>query len=66
MYDPAALTLALDETFLSLDPTPMCAAVVDGQIRFGPGRATSGLRLAGSIDADAFHVELLSVIERPA
>ena len=66
MYDPAALTLALDETFLSLDPTPMEAAVVDGQVRFAPASQASGLRLAASIDADAFHEELLSVIERPA
>ena len=66
MYDPAALTLALDETFLSLDPTPMRADVVDGQIRFSAVPETSGLRLADSIDVDAFHEELLSVIERPA
>ena len=66
MYDPAALTLALDETFLRLDPTPMRAAVVDGQVRFAPADATSNLRLAASIDTDAFHEELLSVIERPA
>ena len=66
MYDPAALTLALDETFLSLDPTPMGADVVDGQVRFVPADETSGLRLAASIDTDAFHDELLSVIERPA
>ena len=66
MYDPAALTLALDETFLSLDPTPMGADVVDGQVRFVPADEMSGLRLAASIDTDAFHDELLSVIERPA
>ncbi len=66
MYDPAALTLALDETFLSLDPTPMRADVVDAQVRFAPADETSGLRLAGSIDVDAFHAELLSVINRPA
>ena len=64
MYDPAALTLALDETFLSLDPTPMWADVVDGQVRFAPTSTTSGLRLAGSIDTEAFHHELLGVIER--
>lgn len=66
MYDPAALTLALDETFLSLDPTPMHADVVDGQVRFAPAGEASGLRLAASIDTEAFHEELLSVIERPA
>ena len=66
MYDPAALTLALDESFLTLDPTPMCADVVDGQVRFAAGPETSGLRLAGSIDTDAFQEELLGVIERPA
>ena len=66
MYDPAALTLALDETFLSLDPTPMHADVVDGQVRFAPADESSNLRLAGSIDTDSFHEELLSVIERPA
>ena len=66
MYDPAALTLALDETFLSLDPTPMHAEVVDGQVRFAPADESSNLRLAGSIDTDSFHEELLSVIERPA
>ena len=66
MYDPAALTLALDETFLSLDPTPMSADVVDGQVRFAPADETSGLRLADSIDTETFHEELLSVIERPA
>ena len=65
MYDPAALTLALDETFLTIDPTPMCADVVDGQVRFAAGPETSGLRLANSIDVDAFHAELLSVISRP-
>lgn len=66
MYDPVTLTLALDETFLSLDPTPMQADVVDGQVRFAPGPETAGLRLADSIDADAFHDDLLRVIERPA
>ncbi len=66
MYDPAALTLALDETFLSLDPTPMRADVVDGQVHFASADEASGLRLAASIDADAFHDELLGVIERPA
>jgi len=66
MYDPAALTLALDETFLSIDPTPMRADVVDGQVHFALAEETSGLRLAGSIDADAFDAELLSVINRPA
>lgn len=66
MYDPAALTLALDETFLSLDPAPMQANVVDGQVRFAPADETSNLRLANSIDTNAFHDELLSVIERPA
>ena len=65
MYDPAALTLALDETFLSLDSTPMRAEVVDGQVHFAPAGEPSGLRLAGSIDVDAFHDELLSVINRP-
>ena len=64
MYDPAALTLALDETFLTLDPTPMHADVVDGQVRFAPGRPSRlNLRLANSIDTNAFHDELLSVIE---
>ena len=66
MYDPAALTLALDETFLSIDPTPMRADVVDGQVHFARAEETSRLRLAGSIDVDAFHAELLSVINRPA
>ena len=66
MYDPAALTLALDETFLSLDPIPMQADVVDGQVRFAPASEASGLRMAASINADAFHDELLCVIERPA
>ena len=66
MYDPAALTLALDETFLNLDPTPMRADVVDGQVRFASADESSNLRLAHSIDTDAFHEELLSVIERPA
>jgi purine nucleosidase/pyrimidine-specific ribonucleoside hydrolase len=66
MYDPAALTLALDETFLTLDPTPMHADVVDGQVRFAPAHEPSNLRLAASIDTDAFHEELLSVIDRPA
>ncbi len=66
MYDPAALTLALDETFLSLDQTPMRADVVDGQVHFAPAPGTSGLRLADSIDVAAFHDELLSVIEQPA
>ena len=66
MYDPAALTLALDETFLTLDPTPMKAAVRDGQVRFAPADESSNLRLAHSIDTHAFHEELLSVIERPA
>lgn len=66
MYDPAALTLALDETFLTLDPTPTKADVVNGQVRFAPGDETAGLRLADSIDTDAFREELLSVIERPS
>ena len=66
MYDPAALTLALGETFLSLDPTPMHADAVDGQVRFTPASETSGLWLADSIDKEAFHSELLGVIERPA
>jgi len=66
MYDPAALTLALDETFLTLDPTPMRADVFDGQVRFAPDSSVSGLRLADAIDTDAFHEELLGVIERPA
>ena len=66
MYDPAALTLALDETFLTLDPTPMQADVADGQVRFAPADGPSGLRLANSIDTHAFHDELLSAIERPA
>ena len=66
MYDPAALTLALDETFLSLNRTPMHADVVDGQVHFAPASEQAGLRLADSIDIDAFHAELLSVIERPA
>ncbi len=66
MYDPVALTLALDETFMTLDPMPMHADVVDGQVRFAPADGPSGLRLANSIDTDAFHDELLSVIERPA
>lgn len=64
MYDPAALTLALDETFLTLDPTPMHADVVDGQVHFAPASEGSGLRLADSINVDAFHAELLGVIER--
>ncbi len=66
MYDPAALTLALDETFLTLDPTPRHASVVDGQVRFAPADESSNLRLASSIDTNAFHDELLSVIERLA
>lgn len=66
MYDPAALTLALDETFLTLDPTPMDASVADGQVRFAPASEASSLRMAASIEADGFHEELLSVIERPA
>lgn len=66
MYDPAALTLALDESFLSLDSTPMRADVVNGQVRFARAGEASGLRLAGSIDVDAFREDLLSVIERPA
>ena len=66
MYDPAALTLALDESFLSLDPTPMNASVADGQVRFAPASEASRLRMAESIDTDGFHEDLLSVIERPA
>jgi len=66
MYDPAALTLALDEKFLKLDPTPMRADVVDSQVRFAPASKATDLRLAASIDTEAFHEELLSVIERPA
>ena len=65
MYDPAALTMALDETFLPLDPTPMGAEVVEGQVRFAPAGKNSHLRLAASIDTEAFHDDLLSVIERP-
>ncbi len=65
MYDPAALTMALDETFLPLDPTPMGAEVVESQVRFAPAGKNSHLRLADSIDTQAFHDYLLSVIERP-
>ena len=43
----------------------MSADVVDGQVRFAPADEISGLRLADSIDAKAFHDDLLSVIERP-
>ncbi len=64
MYDPAALTLALGEAFLRLDPTPRRAEVVAGQVRFEPASGESALRLAASIDAAAFRHELLDVIGR--
>ena len=62
MYDPAALTLALDDDLLRLDPTPRRAHVAGGQVRFDLASGESRLRLAESIDAAAFHRELLDVI----
>ena len=44
----------------------MRADVVDSQVRFAPASKATDLRLAASIDTEAFHEELLSVIERPA
>ncbi len=67
MYDPAALTLAISEDFLSLDPSPMRATIVDEQIRFeGARRGARGLRLAATIDAEGFHEHLLEIIDHPA
>ena len=65
MYDPAALTLALGEDSLSLDPTPRFAEVAAGQVRFRIASETSKLRIAAAIDAPAFRRELLDVISRP-
>ncbi len=62
MYDPAALTLALGDVLLRLDPTPRRAEVAAGQVRFELASRESRLRLAASIDAAAFHRELLDVI----
>ena len=62
MYDPAALTLALGDDLLRLDPTPRRAEVAGGQVRFESGSGESRLRLAASIDAAAFRRELLDVI----
>ena len=64
MYDPATLTLALDEELLNLDPTPRRAEVVAGQVRFEAASEMSQLRLAASIEAAAFRRELLDVIGR--
>ena len=64
MYDPAALTLALGEDSLSLDPTPRFAEVAAGQVRFRIASETSKLRIAAAIDAPAFRRELLDVIGR--
>lgn len=64
MYDPAALTLALGEDFLRLDPTPRRAEIVAGQIRFRVASEATQLRLAASIKAAAFRRELLDVIGR--
>ena len=67
MYDPAALTLAVGEEFLSLDPAPMRATIVDEQIRFEAARrGARGLRLATAIDPERFREHLFHVIERPA
>ena len=66
MYDPAALTLVIDEEFLSLGPAPMRATIMDEQIRFEPvRRGARGLRLATAIDAEGFREHLLHVIEHP-
>ena len=62
MYDPASLTLAMGEQFLALDPQALRAEVADGQVRFCASGAATGLRLAASIEAAAFRVDLLSVI----
>ena len=64
MYDPAALTLALDGEFLRLGLTPRRAEVVSGQVRFRVASEATHLRIAASIDAAAFHRELLDVIGR--
>ncbi len=62
MYDPAALTLALGEDFLRLGLTARRAEVVSGQIRFRVASEATQLRIAASIDAAAFHRQLLDVI----
>ncbi len=62
MCDPAALTLALDDDLLRLDPTPRRAEVAGGQVRFELASGESRLRLAAAIDAAAFRCELLDVI----
>ena len=64
MYDPAALTLALGEDFLRLDPRPRRAEVVARQVRFHAANGASRLRLAASIDTGAFRREMLDVIGR--
>ncbi len=66
MYDPAALTMALGEDYLRIDPTPMQASVAEGEVRFAPSAEASNLRLAASIDAEAFRGHLVRVISREA
>ena len=64
MYDPAALTLALDESSLRLGLTPRRAEVVAGQVRFRVASKATQLRIAASIESAAFRRELLDVIGR--
>lgn len=62
MYDPAALTLALGEEFLRLGLTSRRAEVVSGQVWFRVASEATRLRIAASIDAEAFRREMLDVI----
>jgi inosine-uridine nucleoside N-ribohydrolase len=62
MYDPAALTLALGERFLTLDPQPLEADVSEGHVRFLRADQPTRLRAAASIDPAAFRANLLDVI----
>ena len=62
MFDPATLTLALDQRFLTLDPTPLTARDDDGHVAFVESDRPTGLRVAAAIDAAAFKRDLLGII----
>ncbi len=62
MFDPATLTLALGEQFLTLDSTPLTARGDDGHLAFDESDRPTNLRVAASINAAAFKHELLGVV----
>ena len=62
MFDPATLTLALGERFLTLDPTPLTARDDKGHVAFVESDRPTDLRVAATIDAPAFKRHLLGII----